>query len=87
MRTAHCDCCGTSTEAYSLEVLRTVGWTVVEHSPGECLVLLCPVCHWQRKRAVDVVSEAVEAAYAAREIRGEGGGGRPTARRMGWFWS
>ncbi len=86
MRTARCDGCQTSADAVNLEVLRTAGWAVVEHAPDESLVLLCPTCQWQRSRAVEVVSEAVEAAYAARQLRRRSGGG-PAMRRMGWFWA
>ncbi len=87
MHTAHCDCCRTSTGASSLEVLRAAGWAIIEHEPQESLVLLCPVCLWQRTRAVETVSEAVEAAYGGREIHDESPTGEVVTRRVGWFWS
>jgi hypothetical protein len=85
MRKAHCDCCGTGTDACALDVLRASGWCLVEHSEGEQLVLLCPVCAWQRSQAAEVVTAAVESANAPMpisETRGRRGG-----RRGGWFWS
>ncbi len=85
MHTGRCDCCQTATGPSGLDVLRAVGWVLIEHSADERLVLLCPVCAWQRSRAVEAVSEAVEAAYGAREVRGAGGESR--RRRVAWFWS
>lgn len=86
MRTAHCDCCGTGTDACGLDVLTAAGWCLVEHRAGEQLVLLCPVCAWQRNQATEAVTAAVETAQAAAlapALPGRGRGGS----RGGWFWS
>lgn len=85
-QTARCDCCGTGAEACGLDVLRAAGWMVVEHAAGEKLVLLCAVCAWQRNRAQEAVTLAVESAYGSREVSGVSQG-HLVRRRMGWFWA
>lgn len=85
MRTPGCDCCGTGTDACKLEVLTAAGWSLVEHEEGEQLLLLCPVCAWQRNRATEAVTAAVEAAHGGPPVR-DAVGRRSKARR-GWFWS
>lgn len=84
MNRARCDCCGTGTGGCDLDVLKALGWSLADHAAGEQLVLLCPVCAWQRRQATEAVSVAVEAAQATRaSLLGRS----PGRTRRGWFWS
>ena len=85
MRTVRCDCCGTGAEAPGLDVLMVAGWTLSEDAPAKELVMLCPLCTWQRSRASEAVKAAVESAG------GTPGAGEPKTRhakgRGWWFWT
>ncbi len=84
MSIGRCSCCGTGTDGRSLETLLLMGWRLTPHGAAERVLLLCPVCAWQRQEAADIVSLALENVYGAKEPPADAA--RPRALRS-WFWA